>query len=502
MSAPNQLPLFHVVGFTGHRELADMDGVAQAIRAQLVWLRKEHPAQWIAGSSIASGADTLFAETALELGLPWHALLPLPREMFKEDFDGTGWEKAEALLDRASHVGVTCDGVHDLREQAYLDCGHETVNASDVLIAVWNGLEARGIGGTAQVVAYARKLGKPLIVIDPTTFQVRREGFGPLKIVDDEVIFLRSLAARAPEIAVVPEVVAPEVGAPDSLVRLQVVADKAALEGSPKLRSLATMVLVFHGLAALVGTFALSFGWNDWATFAWGETIFIAAGMTAALVYRRSFDHLAWVRCRLVAEISRATIATWGLPRTPEFLKEIQIAGIRRLVASLRMFHQNVAQQRLEQFEAFRQYYLRHRIGDQLAYYVRQEAKALPRLRLLRATFYTATSVGVALTLANAITASLDWNGGGWIFQDFVFNFLPVILPSFAASCVSIISINDFQRRVARYREMIAILGVARTQVEAAQTWSFLVREVNKTERILLAEVLEWHTITSYSDAQ
>ena len=61
MSGPHQLPLFHVVGFTGHRNLTDESRVALAIRSELDWLAREHPAQWIAGSSIASGADTLFA---------------------------------------------------------------------------------------------------------------------------------------------------------------------------------------------------------------------------------------------------------------------------------------------------------------------------------------------------------------------------------------------------------------------------------------------------------
>ena len=48
---------------------------------------------------------------------------------------------------------------------------------------------------------------------------------------------------------------------------------------------------------------------------------------------------------------------------------------------------------------------------------------------------------------------------------------------------------------------MVAQLKVARTQVEDAQTWFSLEREVNKTERLLIQEVLEWHTISRYSDA-
>ncbi|MGK2942854.1 MAG: hypothetical protein ACSLFJ_14455, partial [Immundisolibacter sp.] len=202
-----------------------------------------------------------------------------------------------------------------------------------------------------------------------------------------------------------------------------------------------------------------------------------------------------------VAEISRAVIATWGLPRAANLLREIEIPDIRRLLASLRSLHSGVARRRVESLTGFREQYIRERIDDQLAYYGRQKGRALPRLRLLRFAFYTAMTIGVGLTFANAIHGTIGLAPVGAFANAFGFGFLPVVLPAFAAACVSIISINDFQRRVARYSEMIALLGVSRTQVEAAQTWSCLEREVNKCERLLLQEVLEWHTITSYSDA-
>ena len=288
--------------------------------------------------------------------------------------------------------------------------------------------------------------------------------------------------------------------APPALVQLQSAADSAALAGSPRLRTLATLVIVFHSLAALIGTFTLSFQVN-WTLFAWGEALFVGAGLVAALIYRRSFRHLAWVRCRVVAEITRAAIATWGLTQPPLFLREIEIPSIMRLLNSLRVLHQDVARTRSEALDEFRGHYLRNRIEDQRGYYERQIARALPRLRWLRAAFFIATSIGVGLTFVNAILLTIDATPESEFVQAFGFGFLPVVLPAFAASCVSVISINDLTRRVARYREMIELLAIAGTQVSSARTWSSLEREVNKCERLLLHEVLEWHTITSYSEA-
>ncbi|PMX86640.1 hypothetical protein C1X43_34300, partial [Pseudomonas sp. GW460-C3] len=76
---------------------------------------------------------------------------------------------------------------------AYLDCGIETVNACDVLVALWDGEPARGRGGTAEIVTYARELGQPLIVIDPATTEVRRENFEHFNAVDPELSFLNGL---------------------------------------------------------------------------------------------------------------------------------------------------------------------------------------------------------------------------------------------------------------------------------------------------------------------
>ena len=52
------------------------------------------------------------------------------------------------------------------REDAYLDCGMETVNDADVLLALWDGEAAHGKGGTGDVVGYAKSLCKPVIIIN------------------------------------------------------------------------------------------------------------------------------------------------------------------------------------------------------------------------------------------------------------------------------------------------------------------------------------------------
>jgi hypothetical protein len=77
MPAVSTLPLFRVVGFSGHRELNDPAGAARAIAAALALLQREAPGDWIGLSSVAMGSDQLFVDQLLSMGLSWHAILPL-----------------------------------------------------------------------------------------------------------------------------------------------------------------------------------------------------------------------------------------------------------------------------------------------------------------------------------------------------------------------------------------------------------------------------------------
>jgi len=45
--------------------------------------------------------------------------------------------------------------------------GEEVARRCDVLVAVWDGCPAAGLGGTADAVAFARSLGKQVVVMWP-----------------------------------------------------------------------------------------------------------------------------------------------------------------------------------------------------------------------------------------------------------------------------------------------------------------------------------------------
>lgn len=491
-ASSDQLPIFHVVGFTGHRQLQDTSGVERALRGILEGLKKEPGVEWLAMSSIAAGSDTVFARTALALGLGWEAVLPLPPAEFRRDFTDPDWRDVEALLARAEHVRVISD--RGVREDAYLDGGMETVNHCDLLLAVWDGEPSRGRGGTAEIVAYARELGRPLIIVDACTFAVRKENFDRLKVGDRYLTQLNALPGVNPP-------------ADDGFdaARRRVLAfhlkvDHAATHGAPHFRRLITGTVGLHVTATALAAATLAFHLHHPA-LPWGKLLCLLGALAVALVVRHHRHQHDWVRSRLAAEITRSALATWGLPRAVRLFDDFDWAGLEPLRRSLDVLQRRSAKARPAAFDEFKQRYLRERMDGQLAYFARQESRAVPLLGRLRAGFTLSSILAIVFTAIYAAHTSLAESPPPRWVENWIFGFGPIVLPVLAAGFISLISINDLHRRVARYNEMRVRLETARKEAAFVQTWGALERVVAKAERALLQEVFEWHSITSFAES-
>ena len=487
----DQLPIFHVVGFTGHRHLQDAAAVERVLRDVLGRLRSESGVEWLALSSIAAGSDMVFARSALALGMGWEAILPLPPAEFRRDFSDDEWRAVEALLGEAEHVRVISDRGH--REDAYLDGGMETVNHCDVLLAVWDGEPSRGRGGTAEIVAYARELGRPLILIHASSLEIRRENFERLKVGDHHLAKLNGL----------PSVPAP-VEMPGDTARQLVLmfhrkVDHAATHGAPHFRRLITATIGLHVTATALAAATVAFHLHH-PGLPWGKLLCLFGALGVALIVRHHRHQHDWVRSRLAAEITRSALATWGLPRAVRLFDDFDWAGLEPLRRSLDILQRRSTRVRPASFDDFKQRYLTERIDGQLAYFAHQESRAVPRLSRLRAGFVVTSVLAIVFTAIYAAHSTLSEPlAPGWV-ESWIFGFGPIVLPVLAAGFISLISINDLHRRVARYREMHVRLTAARKEAAFVQTWGALERVVAKAERALLQEVFEWHSITSFSE--
>ena len=492
MTGASTIPLFHVVGFTGHRQLADAAGAARAITAALEALRHEVPGEWIGLSSIATGGDQLFVRQLLNLRMSWHAVLPLPLAVFQKDFSPSEWVDVEQWLGRAEYLRTI--NVNGSREDAYLDCGLEMVDGADVLIALWDGEPAHGKGGTADVVEYARSIGKPILLVDAATLILSREHWNKLKHGDDSVAQLNQLPNVPDSHGANP------FKAPDNVYQFQQKCDAAASHGAPQFRRLIVSTVLLHVIATLIAAMALAYEIHNQA-LPWIKFLCLAGALSVAVVLRRhAHSHRSWVKCRLAAEFCRSALATWGLPQAAPLLQDLGLPGVHGLGRSLHILHSRSFSAQPVSIDEFKRTYLAQRIHHQLEYYRRQEMRALPLFTRLKIGFWITTILALFCTLAYALARTMRFAVADWI-QTTVFYFLPITLPVVAAALISLISINDLHRRVARYREMQMILEDSQRKVAFCQTWNSLERVVLRTEHALMQEVLEWHSITSFSES-
>lgn len=148
---------------TGHMRISP-DSV-EPIRRALVDLMKPYAGELVGVSCIARGSDTLFAEVIIELGGKLVVVMPsrnYRERKVKPDHAPT----FDRIMQVASEI-VTMEH-EDAGKEAYESANRELLRRADRVVAVWNGSEPAGNGGTADTVEVARAAGIPVDVVWPT----------------------------------------------------------------------------------------------------------------------------------------------------------------------------------------------------------------------------------------------------------------------------------------------------------------------------------------------
>jgi len=173
-----------VIGVTGHRpnRLGTASALEGAVKQTLHEIAAAYPdAEFVVLSLLAEGADRLVARLAMDcLSARLRVALPLPYDVYVEDFgaepelarDASVAEFHELLgqaeryfempLEFGSIVELSAGAadVCRLRAKQYALAGAYVVQRSHELIAIWDGEESEGEGGTADVISW-RRYGVP-----------------------------------------------------------------------------------------------------------------------------------------------------------------------------------------------------------------------------------------------------------------------------------------------------------------------------------------------------
>ncbi len=461
-TVPEPFQLLWTVAMSGRRNLLDEVGARLAVREELGLLLEAAKAQkagLVAVSSIAKGADLIFAEECLAAGVPWKGLLPFPKEEFRKDqFTEYEWQRVVSCLDGAFAVETTCCAVPTTpteRDAAYRECGHRTMEAGDVIFIIAERMaparddnptgssdvdsKDKAACGADAMAEYARALSKPVWQWNPETQTSARHGWPGEGEWKSRMLFRSRVTPLIVEAAARPE---PEPvdkepcdDSPKSACHLGLEAlyrrlDAAAREEQGDSQTLMEKVIRSHllatGAAALsVTVLAASYRGllpMEWRWLAISAAILFAFAVIAKpwLALRawcaekdlhelRSREH--WVEARVAAELCRSAMLSWRFPQAPLALfTEEDFPHFKRLIRTLRLARELDRPQAtpITEARAF-QLYAQFRIGGQIKYFgdnldAASKENALWQRRFTFAT-WTVILLGTAFGIAEALDA-------------------------------------------------------------------------------------------------
>lgn len=159
-----------IIGITGHQHLARAEGWVW-VRAQIDSVLSQTSKPLVGVTSLAIGADQLFAERVLYHGGSLHVVVPF------EGYEGT----FHSASDREAYFRLLSTALHKellpgcaSAQESYMNAGKMVVELSDLVLAVWDCEPAAGPGGTADIVGFAIERGKSLIHLNPVLETTQR----------------------------------------------------------------------------------------------------------------------------------------------------------------------------------------------------------------------------------------------------------------------------------------------------------------------------------------
>ncbi|HYA78876.1 MAG TPA: SLATT domain-containing protein, partial [Candidatus Nitrosopolaris sp.] len=360
--------------------------------------------------------------------------------------------------------------------RAYMEAGILTVDRADIMVVVWNGKPAAGVGGTGDVVAYTRELGKPLVIIDPDSGQITEERFDR-----------RQTPAEPPPAGWNEN---PQAAVEKCCLEL----DEEAKRLAPKSRHLVLRIILFQVLASAIGFTALAFEIHGRADefIMFVELILLGAAFALSLQHRQ--HHHEWMEKRIKAEICRSFLAMWHIHRQADHFPKISIQGLGRFCRNLQMIR-ILDKTPSPPLESVRDQYLTERLEDQRRYFSGHSAKARIIHQRLKALALLSTAVATSLSLLALTLPLLKFSPSSLAVPKYI----SLLLPLVSAAIYSLLITQDHSRRAVRYNEMAAMLEDAGRRLKQVQTWNSLARIAQETETALLQEIVEWHSFRQFT---
>lgn len=516
------------VGVTGHRRIPDDPRLTSRVREALERYRalapasESTPTRLALVSPLAEGADRLVAREALQIPeATLEAPLPLPEDEYSTDFE-TEESKREfdALLGRAEVISILAGA--DTRDEAYERVGRYVVDYCDALIALWDGQPSRGEGGTADIVAYARRQGRPLIWINTVSpFELTEQlGEGILPEAFRELD--RYNGARADRAALMLDVrkrtetllgssakAGLDIGHVKQTCewilpyysRADMLADR--LQGQYRLLS---NVLFFSAATAVAVVAAQVLFVPEHPWLGLFEVAFLVTALAALFLGRRFAVHERWISYRFLAERFRSALflAIAGveadrkrLPadeRLPEDIGTSKEWLDRAFGEAWTNRPQLVLSEDLT--PGLKGFITSALIDDQLKYHESAARRYERRHRRLMVASYGLFAVTLVTALLHTAGVGPDAHEGLNFTNALIF--LAIALPAVAGAVGGIHAQGQYERHFERSQHMAARLEAARDRMQASSDRAEVAEAAWETETVLLEENRDWVVVMRF----
>lgn len=524
------------IGVTGHRKLYDDFRIRDSVRKVLgeieELLHRElrcSPYTFTVISPIAEGSDTIVAQEVMDWKVSDRAyppflevVLPMAEEEYLTDFESSAAIDEFHRLSARARVVRTLKGMGS-RKASFENVGKYVVHNCDVLIAIWDGKDAAGRGGTGDIVAYAGKLGHLIAWINSETGELKwidpqcakPQGWDPerllrplrlLDVYNGERINVAQVARKAESYYSSLHGKAVKAGLGEEAIRpfrddLIVKYERASLLAKKyqKLYYLAgSAIYVLSALAvATVAVQALFL--HEYPEALWLEVIYILLIIGITAVSNRIGWHRRWIDYRFLAERMRVAIffAMAGIQYEPLKYPPYMDRSAQSDYWIVKAFswiwgtrprrYDDVA----ADFAKLKGFLKTAWIEDQLEFYTDRSEK---QIRLHERY----EMIGLALFLLTLIAAFVHSSRleerlfHHELVDPNVLALVGIVFPAIGASIAGILMYREYRKNSERYGQMVAPLLNIKQQVDMAGDMESLVRLLDEANELMLRENQDW----------
>jgi hypothetical protein len=344
------------------------------------------------------------------------------------------------------------------------------------------------MGGTQEIVSFARKMGKPIIWFHSTTgtMQVFNE---PVlqelqQLQDPELDFLNAL----PDAGVM---LSTESSTELAMAWLQKI-DRNASRLAPQVRSLSFIPIVYTAAAAFFSGAGLALPHPE-TWLAIGTILGItAAALPVAL--RLSQRQTRWARTRTATEVCRSVLTLWGAPVAEEVIEPEIVPELTGMLMSLNLLKALDGSRGRVSIDEFKECYRKERVSHQLEYFSRHAMQSAHDVRRYRVASWICTGVATLIT-AWLIVSRAEFKSAPLFLGQRWLTVAVSALFQLATIAGALLIVHDCERRQRRYRELHDWLKQWDTELDALRTWPAVLKVAGRIERALLAELLEWKSL-------